>query len=68
MSADEGERRGVRGPTVRVTVNPGQEVIATITEAVEAAGVVDASMTLIGAVDVATISTMAAADARQDTP
>ena len=51
----------------RIVVSPGQEVLRTISDAVAASGVSDGSMTLIGAVDDATISTMAANDALTDT-
>jgi predicted DNA-binding protein with PD1-like motif len=50
----------------RVTVIPGAEVIDTITKAVAEAGITDASITLIGAVDEATISTMPRHDALTD--
>lgn len=50
----------------RITVTPGAEVIGTITKAVAEAGIIDASITLIGAVDEATISTMSRHDALTD--
>jgi uncharacterized protein len=52
---------------IRVEISPGHEVLTEITHAVEAAGIREASITLIGAVDLATISTMPRHDARSDT-
>lgn len=51
----------------RVTVSPGSEVLETIAKAAAAAQITEASITLIGAVDSATISTMARHDASIDT-
>lgn len=50
----------------RVTITPGTEVIDTITKAATQTGITDASITLIGAVDEATISTMPRHDAHTD--
>src|SRR5262245_18392415 len=50
----------------RVTVEPGSEVLDVIAKAVSEAQIADASITLIGAVDAATISTMAHDDASVD--
>jgi predicted DNA-binding protein with PD1-like motif len=50
----------------RITVSPGAEVLDTITKGAAEAGITDASITLIGAVDEATISTMPRHDALTD--
>jgi uncharacterized protein len=51
----------------RVTISPGGEVIDQITRAVTEAQIADATITLIGAVDEVTISTMSRHDALTDT-
>jgi uncharacterized protein len=51
----------------RVTISPGDEVIDQITRAVADAQITDATITLIGAVDEVTISTMPRHDALTDT-
>ena len=47
---------------IRIDVTPGREVMATIQAEVRARGITNAAIILIGAVDLATISTMSAAD------
>lgn len=51
---------------MRITVCSGQEVLATIQHEVNRTGIANASMTLIGAVELAEISTMRADDAATD--
>ncbi len=50
----------------RIVVSQYSEVMEELTRALRAAGITDAAMTLIGAVDSAVISTMAHGDARLD--
>lgn len=51
---------------LRIDVMPGQEVMEVLTTALQEHKIAEGSMTLIGAVDLATISTMPAHDATQD--
>lgn len=51
---------------IRIDVAPGREVMATIQAEVSDRGIRNAAILLIGAVDLATISTMSATDAAID--
>lgn len=51
---------------MRIDIRSGQEVMSTIQDEVNRTGIANASMTLIGAVELAEISTMQADDASKD--
>lgn len=51
---------------LRIDITPGQEVMEAISASLHEHKIAEGTMTLIGAVDVATISAMPAHDAMQD--
>jgi predicted DNA-binding protein with PD1-like motif len=51
---------------LRIEITPGQEVMEVLTASLQEHKIAEGTMTLIGAVDLATISTMPAHDATQD--